>query len=298
MAYKYFICDVFTDQRFSGNPLAVFPNAEGLSDLEMQKIAREFNFSETTFVFPAEFGHTFKVRIFTPTTELPFAGHPNIGTAFILAQAGFFGELVEKISVVFEEEAGLVPVSISRDNFSNIYCELVAPELLSLGKTVSAETLANILNIGVTDILVNTHLPQESSVGLGFTIVELASHEALKRVSVDAIQALQLKNQGLPADILLYVQSYDDFDIRSRMFAPLGGVHEDPATGSANCALVGLLSHYCAKDHGDFQWRISQGVEMGRPSVLMGRSRKRNGQVLKVWMAGNSVLVGEGTIIV
>lgn len=298
MDYKYFICDVFTTQRFSGNPLAVFPNAEGLSDLEMQKIAREFNFSETTFVFPAELGHTFKVRIFTPTTELPFAGHPNIGTAFILAQAGFFGEFIDEISVVFEEGAGLVPVSINRDDLSNIYCELAAPELLSLGKTISVESIAKILNIGASDILTNTHLPQESSVGLAFTIVELASYEALKRVSVDAIQALQLKNQGLPADILLYVQSYDDFDIRARMFAPLDGVREDPATGSANCALVALLSHYSAEIDGDFRWRISQGVEMGRPSVLMGRSKKRNGQVLKVWMAGNSILVSEGALIV
>ena len=298
MDYKYFICDVFTTQRFSGNPLAVFPNAEGLSDLEMQKIAREFNFSETTFVFPSELGHTFKVRIFTPTTELPFAGHPNIGTAFILAQAGYFGEFIDEISVVFEEGAGLVPVSINRDDLSNIYCELAAPELLSLGKTISVESIAKILNIGVSDILINTHLPQESSVGLAFTIVELASYEALKRVSVDAIQAIQLKDQGLSADILLYVQSYDDFDIRTRMFAPLDGVREDPATGSANCALVALLSHYSPEIDGDFRWRISQGVEMGRPSVLMGRSKKRNGQVLKVWMAGNSVLVSEGTLIV
>ena len=298
MDYKYFICDVFTTQRFSGNPLAVFPNAEGLSDLEMQKIAREFNFSETTFVFPAELGHTFKVRIFTSTTELPFAGHPNIGTAFILAQAGFFGKFIDEISVVFEEGAGLVPVSINRDDLSNIYCELAAPELLSLGKTISVESIAKILNIGVSDILINTHLPQESSVGLAFTIVELASYEALKRVSVDAIQAIQLKDQGLSADILLYVQSYDDFDIRTRMFAPLDGVREDPATGSANCALVALLSHYSPEIDGDFRWRISQGVEMGRPSVLMGRSKKRNGQVLKVWMAGNSVLVSEGTLIV
>lgn len=298
MDYQYFICDVFTDERFSGNALAVFPEAQGLSDLQMQKIAREFNFSETTFVFPAESGYTFKVRIFTPTKELPFAGHPNIGTAFVLAQMGVFGDITDKITVIFEEAAGLVPITIHRDDLSKIYCELAAPELLSLGKTISSERLAMILNIGVSDILIDRHLPQEASVGLGFTIVELVSHKVLKSVRIDAMQAIQLKNQGLPPDILLYFRSNDDFDIKARMFAPLDGVIEDPATGSANCALVGLLSHCAAESDGDFQWRISQGVEMGRPSVLMGRSKKRNGQVSKVWMAGNSVLVSNGTLIV
>src|SRR5262245_36486674 len=114
MQYRYFICDVFTDTRFGGNPLAVLPAAEGLSDRQMQQIAREFNFSESTFVFPAEAGNTRKVRIFTPTLEVPFAGHPNVGTAFVLASAGELGAIDGEIRVTFEEKAGLVPVSIQR----------------------------------------------------------------------------------------------------------------------------------------------------------------------------------------
>ena len=108
--YQYYICDVFTDKRFAGNPLAVLPDAKGLTDLQMQQIAREFNFSESTFVLPPETGKTRRVRIFTPVTELPFAGHPNIGTAFVLASTGQLGALEESLSIVFEEGAGLVPI--------------------------------------------------------------------------------------------------------------------------------------------------------------------------------------------
>src|SRR5215813_10527427 len=107
MNYRYVTCDVFTDTRFGGNPLAVLSDAEGLSDLQMQQIAREFNYSETTFVFPPETGHTRKVRIFTPSQEVPFAGHPNIGTTFVLAMLGALGEIQSSISVTFEEQAGL-----------------------------------------------------------------------------------------------------------------------------------------------------------------------------------------------
>ena len=120
MRYQYYICDVFTNHRFGGNQLAVLPQATGLSDHQMQQIAREFNFSETTFVFPAEIGHSRKVRIFSPTSELPFAGHPNIGTAYVLAAAGEFGRIATSITVTFEEKAGLVPVLVKVDR-SNGY---------------------------------------------------------------------------------------------------------------------------------------------------------------------------------
>src|SRR6266516_5140646 len=112
MKYRYYTCDVFTETRFGGNPLAVLPKADGLSRHQMQQITREFNFSESTFVFPARAGHTRHVRIFTPAAEIPFAGHPNIGTAFVLASAGEFGEIKSLLTVTFEEEAGLVSVTI------------------------------------------------------------------------------------------------------------------------------------------------------------------------------------------
>src|SRR4051795_9424777 len=122
MSYRYFICDVFTDTRFGGNQLAVLPDAQGLSDRQMQQVPREFNFSETTFVFPPEAGHTRKVRIFTPTTEIPFAGHPNVGTAFVLATAGEFGAIDPALTVTFEEKAGLVPVAIQKPEGRPIFC--------------------------------------------------------------------------------------------------------------------------------------------------------------------------------
>jgi trans-2,3-dihydro-3-hydroxyanthranilate isomerase len=296
MDYRYFICDVFTKQRFSGNPLAVISEAQGLSDFQMQQIAREFNFSETTFVFPAHLGQTRQVRIFTPVREIPFAGHPNIGTAFALAQDGAFGNLDNSLEVVFEEAAGLVPVSINKDHQGLISCELNAPEPLWLGKTVSKALIANILNLNTSDILCTTHEPQEASVGLEFLFVEIASYEALKKAQVNLEALTVLSDQGVIAHVHLYFQSHDEFDVRVRMFAPLDGVPEDPATGSANCALVALLSHFNSATEGDFNGRISQGSEMGRPSVLNGRTEKRQGRVSGVWISGNSVLVSEGTL--
>ena len=142
MRYRYFTCDVFTDTRFGGNQLAVLPEAEGLSDRQMQQIAREFNFSETTFVLPPEAGHDRRVRIFTPPREVPFAGHPNIGTAFVLASMGAFGALEAPRSVTFEEQAGLVPVAIEKREGGRIWCELTAPQGLTLGRTVSAQAVA------------------------------------------------------------------------------------------------------------------------------------------------------------
>src|SRR5215468_595773 len=138
MRYRYFLCDVFTDRRFGGNQLAVLPEAQGLSDRQMQQIAREFNFSESAFVFPPEHGHTRRVRIFTPATEVPFAGHPNVGTAFVLAASGALGPLDSSISVTFEEKAGLVPITIRRRD-NRILCELSAPQRLSLGPTVTPQ---------------------------------------------------------------------------------------------------------------------------------------------------------------
>ena len=135
MRFDYVTCDVFTRIRFGGNPLAVFPEARGLSDSQMQLIAREFNFSETTFVFPAQAGQTRRVRIFTPSIEVPFAGHPNIGTGFVLAATGRLGSFESSMRVTFEEGAGLVPVTIERRAPERIWCELQAPQPLSVGTT-------------------------------------------------------------------------------------------------------------------------------------------------------------------
>jgi trans-2,3-dihydro-3-hydroxyanthranilate isomerase len=298
MRYRYYICDVFTDTRFGGNQLAVLPQADGLSDQQMQQIAREFNFSETTFVLPPNAGHTRRVRIFTPTVEIPFAGHPNIGTAFALAAAGEFGPIDTPITVTFEERAGLVPVSIHQREGRLIWCELAAPERLSLGKTISTQTLASAVSLGPGDIVTGTHLPQVASVGLPFLMAELKDRAALERArtNMDGVNALVA--EGVTPDVHLYTRSADEFDIRARMFAPLDGVPEDPATGSANCALAAMLSHYNDAKSGSFRWRIAQGVEMGRPSVLEARTEKRDGVVVDARIGGASVLVSEGFIVV
>lgn len=295
MKYRFYTCDVFTDVRFGGNPLAVLPNAEGLSSQQMQQIAREFNYSESTFVLPGSSGVTRNVRIFTPTQEIPFAGHPNIGTAFTLATIGEFGHFDDGINIVFEERAGPVPITI-RKTSSDIWCELKAPESLSMGSSISVDLIASALSLAFEDIVTNTHQPQVASVGLPFIMVELKNRMALEsaRSYMPAIE--EIHSKGIMPDILNYVCSEDEFDIRARVFAPLDGVPEDPATGSANCALVAMLSHYKTELKGDFSWRIAQGVEMKRPSVLDARTKKSPDGHIDVWIAGSCKMVSEGFI--
>jgi trans-2,3-dihydro-3-hydroxyanthranilate isomerase len=296
MYYQFYTCDVFTDTRFGGNPLAVLPNATGLTTGEMQLIAREFNFSESTFVFPAGQGHTRQVRIFTRQQELPFAGHPNIGTAFVLATIGELGHIESETETIFEEKAGLVPITIRKLDGNQVWCELKAPEPLTLGQTQSKERMATILSLTPDDIEISTHLPQKASVGLPFVITELKTREALENATVNLQALRELAASGTRPSLYLYTRSNDDFDIRGRMFAPLGGTPEDPATGSANCALAGLLTHYHPDANSHFSWHIAQGVEMQRPSVLDARTQKEAGEVTAVWIAGKSVMVSEGQI--
>jgi trans-2,3-dihydro-3-hydroxyanthranilate isomerase len=297
MQHRYFICDVFTEKRFGGNPLAVLPDARGITGAQMQRVAREFNFSETTFVLPSENGGTRRVRIFTPTAEIPFAGHPNVGTAFALATAGELGEIGDgkRVEVVFEEKAGPVPVGIERRN-GRIWCELKAPERISTGKTASPQMIAAAVSLKPEDVVSTTHPPQVASVGLPFTFAELRDRGALERARtrMDGVDALAAA--GINPDVFVYVRSRDEFDVRARMFAPVDGVPEDPATGSANCALAGLLAKLDPRPSGELRWRIAQGVEMGRPSVLEARARKENGEVVDVRVGGASVMVSEGTI--
>lgn len=297
MRYRFLLCDVFTTVRFAGNPLAVLPEAQGLDAGQMQKIAREFDFSETSFVLPAENRHSRRVRIFTPTVEVPFAGHPNIGTAFALASEGAFGEIGDGITVTFEEAAGTVPVSISRDDNGCIRCELAAPQPLALGAVIDPARIAEVLSLQPMDITISTHPPQVASVGLPFLFVELASRDALRRARVDMASLGKLRDAGIAPDIHIYVRSNDEFDIRARMFAPFDGVPEDPATGSANCTLVALLTHSGVGNPTGDSWRIAQGMEMGRPSTMEARTH-RNADAVISWIGGYCVLVGEGSIIV
>jgi len=293
---------VFTETRFGGNQLAVLPKADGLTPDQMQQITREFNFSETAFVFPAKAGHTRHVRIFTPASEIPFAGHPNVGTAFVLATIGEFGEIDSPHTIIFEEEAGLVSVSIHAAEGKIVSCELAAPQALSLGKTVEPELVASAVSVNRDDIVTDTHDPQVCSVGLPFVFTELRDRAALERARINISGFEALRDVGVNPQLYLYTrvgESEPDghgFDIRARMFAPLSGVAEDPATGSANCTLGGLLADYEQVTSGMFSWRIAQGVEMGRPSTLIARAEKKDGVVTGMWIGGASVLVSEGTI--
>ena len=294
--FDFYTCDVFTRHRFGGNPLAVLPDARGLTDQQMLQIAREFNYSETTFVLPPEAGHTRRVRIFTPAREVPFAGHPNIGTAFVLATAGLLGDIPGEIEVVFEEGAGLVPVRILSDADRDLYCELSAPQPLSIGAEVSIASVAAALTLADEDISDASHLPVIASVGLPFLLAEVRDLAALggARIGWDGMQGLH--HAGFPPDVLFYTRDTHENCLRARMFAPLDGVPEDPATGSANAALAAFLAHIDESADGDFGFRIRQGVEMGRPSTLEAKVRKRNGSVLETRIGGHSVLVGEGVL--
>ena len=295
MQYRFFICDVFTTERFGGNQLAVLPDAKDLSTEQMQRIAREFNYSESTFVTSGNDKLSRNVRIFTPSIEVPFAGHPNVGTAFALTNDGAFGDIGDGITITFVEAAGTVPVSIRHDDEGRIWCELEAPEQLSLGDKVDAGRIASALSVDESDIVTSTHEPQVASVGLPFLMVELASTDALSRAQVVIAGLESLREDGITPDVHLYVKSNDEFDIRARMFAPLDGVPEDPATGSANCALVALLTEVVAQYSSGGSWRIAQGVEMGRPSILEARTRRED-DAIRVWIGGHGVLVAEGSI--
>lgn len=295
-SYKYYICDVFTKERFGGNQLAVIPEAEGIEEKILQKIAREFNFSETVFVSPPEKNGNKKVRIFAPTQEFPFAGHPNIGASFVLATIGAFGTFDQEISVCFEEMAGIVPIRICKKKDGTIISQLTAPETITIGANISKEIIARALSLTPGDIVTSTHPPQIASVGLPFIMVELQNTNTLQkaRISFEGFQII--KEQGLNPCVFIYTSSYDQFDIRSRMFAPFEGVMEDPATGSANCALAGLLASYDSADSGTYQWKVAQGIEMGRPSLLTVSAEKENGKIISTKVAGTCVMVGEGVI--
>jgi trans-2,3-dihydro-3-hydroxyanthranilate isomerase len=294
--YSFYTCDVFTDTQFGGNPLAVIPDAAGLSREQMQLIAREFNFSETTFVLPPEQGQTRRVRIFTRQSELPFAGHPNVGTAYVLASRGEFGEFEHETQVVFEEGAGLVAVTIRRSEHG-FWAELKAPQPVQTGSIAPVQQVAQALTLSPDDILVERHPPREASVGLPFIMAEMRDIAALERITLD-FQAfeplLEFSERGA---VLAYVRTGPDVDIRARMFAPLGGTHEDPATGSANSALAGFLARLDPAQDADFSWRIAQGQEMGRPSILDARAEKRAGDVTGVWIGGESKMITQGEIL-
>jgi trans-2,3-dihydro-3-hydroxyanthranilate isomerase len=279
---RYVVTDVFTQHPYGGNQLAVVLDSEGLTTAQMLAITREFNFSESTFVLPPDDpAHTARVRIFTTACEVPFAGHPNVGTAYVLARMGeLFGRHIGD-TVAFEELAGIVPVSIQTEQGAVTGATLTAPEPLWLGETFDVAAIAACLRLDPHDVLLDRHAPREASVGLPFVMVELAGVEALTRIRLDVEASGALLEKHTARGFLVYAREAPATDarLRARVFCPQLGAVEDAATGSANAALAGLLASLDPATEGRFQYEVTQGVEMGRPSQLRLAARKVGGGI-------------------
>jgi trans-2,3-dihydro-3-hydroxyanthranilate isomerase len=297
MQRRYITVDVFTDRAFGGNPLAVILDAEGLSTAQMQAIATEFNYSETTFVLPPrDSADDAQVRIFTVRAEIPFAGHPNVGTAFVLAARA----ASPPARLVFEEKAGLVPVEILKDGGKVVGAELTAPQPFGRLSQFSAEEVAACASLSSADIKTDRHPPQIVSVGLPFLVAELATREALWRARPDAAAFARTFPRDESDAVYLYTrdvaQGEKPCDLQARMFHPgSSGLSEDPATGSATAAVAALLADLDSTQNGELPLRIGQGVDMGRPSLLLTRVRKENGAVVSTHVGGSCVQMMEGT---
>lgn len=296
--YAFVTVDVFTDRRFGGNPLAVFPDARGLSDTDMQALATELNLSETTFVLPPDDpAHTARVRIFNRTAEMPFAGHPNVGTGFVLASAAKDRDG----RLLFEERAGLVAVQVERDAGGAVTgTSIAAPQPLSVGATLAVETIARCASLDANDVLVHAHAPCFATVGNPFIIAEVTA-DALTRAAPD-IAAFRAAHAAHPTDdgrfsLYLYARGDDGNSkrIRARMFAPVSGTLEDAATGSAATPLAALLLSLGDDERASYE--IVQGVEMGRPSLLLA-SAHRAPDGIRATVGGGCVPVlrGEATV--
>ncbi len=295
-AYRFVTVDVFTESRFGGNPLAVFPDARGLSDRDMQALAREFNLSETSFVLPPDDpAHTARVRIFNTACEMPFAGHPNVGTGYVLGRQGRDRAGV----LLFEEQGGLVEVSVERDDDGDVAgATIAAPQPLSVASGLPPELAAACAGLRADDVVLAAHPPVLASVGYGFVVMELRD-EALSRATPDPA-AFRGAVDGSPAlqgrlNLYAYARGPGAGEIRARMFAPSSGLVEDPATGSAAAALAALRLSLTGEDAQ--QYEIVQGVEMGRPSRLRASARRAEDGV-RASVGGRCVPVLRGEALV
>ncbi len=292
--FPFNVVDVFTETRFAGNPLAVVHDADALKPAQMQAVARESGFYETAFVLRhAAPAHDARVRIFTPTTEVPSAGHANIGTAFVVA--GRAARPPQRL--MFEESTGLVALEVLRENEMVVGAQLTGPERLSTGRAFVPEAAASALHLTPDDIAATLHPPMMASVGLPFPVVEIAGRAALARARPDAAAFAALVAGEVLDAIYLYTRETaaadGAVDWTARIFAPADGVTEDPAVGSATAALAALLASRDARFAGRVL-RVAQGIERGRPSL-------REPEVLSdcmVRLAGRCVSVMDGMITV
>ena len=293
---NFYIVDVFAESKYAGNQLAVFCGAgvAELSEAQMLMIAREINYSETTFIRsnqPREGGYD--VRIFTPKKELPFAGHPTLGTAFVIQQ-----EIINKPveQVILNLAVGQIPVTF---NYQNQVADVLWMRQKSprFGQFLSAETLANILNLEVNEI--DDRFPiQEVSTGVPFIIVPLKTLASLKKAQVKLDEYFELIETTEAKDILIFCpETYSDInDLNVRVFANSLGIPEDPATGSANGCLAGYLVNYAYFGKDAIDVKVEQGYEIDRPSLLLLQSQKKDGEI-EVLVGGKVVMVAKGEFV-
>jgi trans-2,3-dihydro-3-hydroxyanthranilate isomerase len=296
MSHRFIICDVFTDRAFGGNQLGVFPEAAGISDVEMQAYARELNFSETTFVLPPRTpGHTHRVRIFTPTKEIPFAGHPNVGTAVVLASLARAAGGAESAEFIFDEDVGTVGVAATA-GVQGGSAELTIRQQVDIRAVdVPRNLLAAMLSL--SEDRLGSLEPWAGSLGIPFFCLPLAEPDAVAAALFD-VGAWQ---RALPEDSWardVYAVAGDfrsGGHLKVRMWAPADGVPEDPATGSAAALLAGSLAARLPDRDGHFAWTVAQGAELGRPSFIAASVEKRDGRVVAIRVGGGVAIVAEGS---
>lgn len=296
MARRYVVLDVFTDRALAGNPLAVVLDSQGLDGNQMQAIAREFNLSETVFVLPpGDADHRARLRIFTINHELPFAGHPTVGTAVLLA---IRDEVELSADFVLEEGVGPVPCHVSLRNPRSGSATFTVPRIPEIldEEAPSVEACAQALGLDKWDIGFDEYRPVVASAGVPFVCIPLASRSALARISPSAGRLISAF--GGTADSV-YVFCRDDEgegEFRARMFAANMGIDEDPATGSAAASLAAVLMLGERPEDGFNTYDILQGVEMGRPSVVRLGLDVEGGELVRVTIGGGAVVVGEGVL--
>jgi len=287
MAHRFFIADVFTARPFTGNQLAVFPDAQGLSDRAMQSIAREFNFAETTFVLPpGDSRHAARVRIFTPKAELPFAGHPTIGTAAVLAHTR---AVALPAVMVLEEGIGPVRVELAT-RAGALHAQLVTEQAVEIAEQRPDRGAAAAALSVPEEAVLDTWF---ASGGVRFCFVKLADRTTVDHAVLDRAAWARHFAKAWSPHLYLYA---GEAELYVRMFAPALGIDEDPATGSGAVALAGVLAGRRDEADGVFTWRIEQGVAMGRPSTIEASAEKRAGKVTKIKVGGPTMIVAEGSM--
>lgn len=295
MQLRFFTADVFTSTPFGGNPLAVIPDASTLDDRQMQQIAREFNLSETTFVLPPDDPrHSFRLRIFTPAAELPFAGHPTVGTALVLAATGSLSLDGQVTRLVLEEGVGPVEVQVhARDGLPGSAWLKVAKLPEQGPEPPAPERVAAALSV---DAGVLAGAPKAFSCGVPFLFVPLRDRDALARVQLDHGAWRSHLSACWATELFVFCASEagEGSDFSARMFAPRLGIEEDPATGAAVAALAGFLAREASDSK--LSWTVSQGVDMGRPSILRLEAEQHSGRLTTVRVGGEAVLMSEGTL--